>query len=120
MNIKLLLVFIGVTINFTLSAQIKKYCSYTTSGKYVVSLFDDGSKIAAYQLYSPSGTLQKTMSGTWIIRDEGVYGTAYYLTITWTGSNASMPQLKYVAQYDGNGNLQAIIDGSGRTWTSCR
>jgi hypothetical protein len=120
MKQKLLLIFIGIALNFTLSAQIKKYCYTTNSGKYVLSLFDDGSKIAAYQLYSASGSLQKTMSGTWMIRDEGVYGTAYYLTITWTGSNASMPQLKYVAQYDGNGNLQAIIDGSGRTWNSCR
>jgi hypothetical protein len=86
----------------------------------VISLFDDGSKIAAYQLYSTSGSLQKTMSGTWLIRDEGLYGPANYLTISWTGANSNLPQLKFVAQFDGNGNLQAIIDSSGRTWNSCR
>ena len=42
------------------------------------------------------------------------------LTITWTGANAGMAELKYVAQYDGYGSLQGIIDSQNITWNSCR
>jgi hypothetical protein len=28
--------------------------------------------------------------------------------------------LKFVAQYDGYGNLQGIIDGQSRVWNSCK
>jgi hypothetical protein len=97
----------------------KKYCYTTYAGKYEVTLFDDGSKKALYKLYSLSGDLQKTMQGTWLIRDEGVYGPAYMLTLTWTGLNSNMPALKFVCQYDGGGRLQGIIDGQSRVWDRC-
>ena len=100
--------------------QTKKYCYTLSSGKYVLTLYDDGSKKVSYDLYSLSGVLQKTVQGIWMIRDEGVYGPSYFLTISWTGVNSNLQDLKYVVQYDGNGNLQALIDGTGRTWNSCR
>ena len=65
------------------------------------------------------GDLQKTMQGVWVIKDEGVYGPAYILTISWTGLNSNMPSLKFVCQYDGNGGLQGIIDSQNRTWNQC-
>ena len=100
--------------------QVKKFCYTTYAGTYSMSLYDDGSKKAVYQLYNTAGVLQKTMQGEWMLRDEGIYGPAYMLTITWTGANAGMAELKYVAQYDGYGNLQGIIDSQSRTWNSCR
>ena len=100
--------------------QIKKYCYSTYSGKYVMSLYDDGSKKAVYQLFNTDGNLGKTMQGEWMMREEGLYGTAYMITITWSGLNAGMQELKFVAQFDGNGKLQGIIDGQSRIWDSCR
>ena len=102
------------------NAQIKKYCYTTISGKYLVSLNDDETKKVIYQLFDNSGILKKTMQGTWSMRDEGLYGPAYKITVAWTGINSGMQELKFVAQFDGNGNLQAIIDSQNRTWNSCR
>jgi hypothetical protein len=102
-----------------LDRNAKKYCVNTTSGKYEISLTEGGSNHVYYKLYNQSGVLQKTMQGNWILRDEGVYGTAYIITITWTGANSGMPDLKFICQYDGNRELQAIIDGQQRTWNRC-
>lgn len=117
-NILLSALFILVsTLSF---GQVKKFCYTTYSGTYTMSLFDDGSKKAVYQLVNTAGVLQKTMQGEWMLRDEGIYGPAYMLTISWTGVNTGMADLKFVAQYDGYGNLQGIIDSQNRTWNSCR
>lgn len=101
-------------------AQVKKYCYPTISGKYVMSLYEDGTKNVVYQLFDNVGILQKTMQGTWSMRDEGIYGTVYKITMTWTGVNLGMQDLKFIAQLDGYGNLQAIIDAQNRTWNFCR
>ncbi len=109
------------TLIATLSfGQVKKYCYTTYAGTYKISLYEDGSKKAIYQLFNTAGVLQKTMQGEWILRDEGIYGPAYMLTLTWTGVNAGMADLKFVAQYDGAGNLQGIIDSQNRTWNYCK
>lgn len=97
----------------------RKYCYTTYSGKYEISLTEGDSRKATYKLYNKYGDLQKTMQGTWVIRDEGVYGPAYMLTISWTGLNVNMPSLKFVCQYDANGRLQGIIDSQNRTWNQC-
>lgn len=115
----LFIYFFCLISNFSIG-QVKKYCYSTYSGTYSLSLFDDGTKKVVYQLYNTAGVLQKTMQGEWILRDEGVYGTAYMLTVTWTGANIGMQELKFVAQYDGYGSLQGIIDSQSRTWNSCR
>lgn len=101
-------------------SQVNNYCYTTYSGKYVMSLNDDGTKKASYLLYDNSGNIQKAMQGKWMLRDEGVYGTAYVLTITWIGLNAGMQELKFNAQYDGNGSLQGIIDSQSRVWNWCK
>lgn len=99
--------------------SISKYCYTTFDGMYEITLHDDGTKKVFYKLYNKSGSLIKTMQGLWTIRDEGVYGTAMKLTISWTGANSNMQELKYLCQYNGSGNLQAIIDSQSRTWNSC-
>jgi hypothetical protein len=107
--------------SFALSENLqKKFCYQTYLGKYVITLHDDGSKIALYQLYDiQSGALKKTMKGTWTLRDEGIYGPAPTITLTWTGVNQGMVDLKFTAQYDGYGKLQGLIDLQNRIWSSC-
>jgi hypothetical protein len=101
------------------NAQVKKYCYSTYSGKYVMTLHNDGSNKAIYQLYNNRGLLQKTMQGIWLMQDEGVYGSAYMITITWTGLNSNLSKLKFIANFDGNGKLNAITDGESRIWNYC-
>ena len=111
------ILFVSVSIN----AQTKKYCSENYKGKYEISLSDDGSHKAYFNLYdSSSGSLVKTTQGEWSLRDEGVYGAAYILTFTFTGANSNLPAMKFTCQYDGSGNLQALIDSQSRTWNMCR
>jgi hypothetical protein len=97
----------------------RKYCISNNVGKYEISLLEGESNKAYFKLYNGSGALQKTMQGNWVLRDEGVYGTAYKLTISWTGPNAGMADLKFNCQYDGAGLLKALVDPQGRTWNSC-
>ena len=101
------------------SNSTRKYCISNSVGKYEISLLEGGSNKAYFKLYNGSGALQKTMQGNWVLRDEGVYGSAYKLTISWTGPNAGMADLKFNCQYDGSGLLQALFDPQGRTWNSC-
>jgi len=118
---KALFLLVSLTfINVVGFSQFKKFCYTTYSGKYSMALSDDATKKATYTLYDNAGNAQKTMQGQWMLRDEGVYGISYVLTITWTGLNAGMQELKFVAQYDGYGNLQSIIDAQSRVWNSCK
>jgi hypothetical protein len=115
----LLSVFLVLFI-FDGKSQIKNFCYTLSNGKYVLALYDDGTKKVSYDLYSNSGTLQKTVKGTWTLRDEGVYGPSYVLTVAWTGVNAGLPELKFNVVYDGYGNMQSLTDVTGRTWNNCR
>ena len=99
--------------------KMRKFCYNTLKGKYELTLFEDGSKKVIYNLYNSSGQIQKTIQGIWEMKDEGVYGSAYKITISWTGSNSSLPEKKYVCQFDGGGILQNIIDNENRTWYQC-
>lgn len=117
---RLILVLAVVFYSVIVFSQTKKFCYTTYSGKYMLTLYDDGTKKANYSQYNSSGVVQKTMLGNWMLRDEGIYGPAYMLTITWVGVNAGMQELKFVARYDGYGNLQGIIDSQNRTWNSCK
>jgi hypothetical protein len=101
-------------------AQEKKYCISNSSGIYEISLSDDGSGDASFNLYDSNGNLKKSTRGEWSLRDEGVYGTSYTLTFTFTGKNANLPSMKFTCQYDGYGKLQGLIDNQRRTWNSCR
>jgi uncharacterized protein (TIGR02145 family) len=99
--------------------QNRKYCFSNFSGKFELTLLEDGSKKVIYKLYNNSGGLQKTIQGVWELRDEGVYGSAYKITISWSGVNSSLPETKYTCQYSGDGTLQNIIDNQNRTWNPC-
>lgn len=117
---KVLMIICILLVSTTINAQTKKYCSVNYKGKYQISLSDDGSHKAYFNLYSNNGSLVKTTQGEWSLRDEGVYGAAYILTFTFTGANSNLPAMKFTCQYDGSGNLQALIDSQNRTWDMCR
>ena len=102
------------------SKLCKKYCYNNYSGKYELALFDDVSKRVIYKLYNNNGTVDKTMQGKWEKRDEGLYGSAFKIVITWTGKNSGLPETKYLCQYDGFGNLQSLSDIQNRTWNPCK
>jgi YD repeat-containing protein len=111
----LLFTYIGLT------ARNVKYCSESYKGKYEISLIDDGTFKASFNLYeNTTGRLLKSLKGKWTIRDEGVYGTVYRLTFEFTGVDSNLPSMKFTCQYDGYGQLQAIIDSQDRTWDKCR
>ena len=97
----------------------KNYCFNTFKGNYKISLSDDGSHKGLYLLYDSNGNVTKTLQGIWTLQDEGVYGSTYKLTFEFTGSNANLPSMKFVGQFDGNGKLQALIDNQNRTWNQC-
>jgi YD repeat-containing protein len=101
-------------------AQSKKYCVENYNGKYEITLSDDGTHNAMFNLYDNDGNLVKATQGEWTIRDEGVYGAAYRLTYDFTGKNSNLPSMKFTCQYNGSGQLQAIIDSQDRTWNMCR
>ncbi|WP_366520898.1 DUF1573 domain-containing protein [Flavobacterium sp.] len=100
--------------------SIRKYCVYTYKGKYEISLLDNKTFIGYYKLYDNQNNLIKTVQGRWTLRDEGVYGSAYRLTFDFTGANSNLPSMKFTCQYDGSGQLQALIDNQDRTWDLCR
>jgi hypothetical protein len=97
----------------------QKFCSYTATGKYEITLLNDGTFNVYFKLYNSSGNVQKTMQGIWEISDKSNYGAESILDIRWTGLNSNMPNLKYRCQYGANNKLQAIIDGQNRTWQKC-
>lgn len=96
------------------------YCYTNINGRYQLGLDDSGAHNITYQQYNLSGSLIKTVVGKWTLQDEGVYGPAMTLTISFTGKNAGLPSMKFIAQYDGFGNLQGVIDNQGRIWGACR
>lgn len=105
---------------FKIDAQTKKYCVTSYKNKYEISLLDDGTHKAYFKLFDTFDRLQKTTQGIWSLRNEGVYGPAYILTFDFTGINSNLPSMKFTCQYDGSGNLQALIDNQDRTWERCR
>jgi hypothetical protein len=105
---------------FNQSKKIHKFCINNLAYKYVISLNDDDSKLVKFQLYDIyTGELKKTIKGTWMLRDEGIYGPAPTLTISWTGVNTGIQDLKFTAIYSGNGKLQSLMDYENRIWNSC-
>lgn len=96
------------------------YCYTNINGRYQLGLDDGGAHNITYQQYNLSGSLIKTVVGKWTLQDEGVYGPAMTLTISFTDKNAGLPSMKFIAQYDGFGNLQGVIDNQGRIWGACK
>ncbi len=96
-------------------AQLKKFCAQDNNGnKYEISLIE-GSGTAITRTYSSTGTLKNEISGTFSRTDEGVYGSAYFITILLPNGN-----MKFLASYDAEGKVQELKDVSaGRVFYAC-
>jgi tetratricopeptide (TPR) repeat protein len=97
----------------------KKFCVRTTNSMYELTFFEGGANSLLYKLYNNQGNLLKTMQGKWKMQDEGVYGSAYKIRISWSGANTNMPELVFLCQFDAFGSIQGIIDSENRTWQIC-
>ncbi len=94
-----------------------KFCFSNSSQSQSVTLFDKTyhsqfetglEEQPATVVIKTSNGVQKTIQGTWIIRSEGVYGPADFLTITFTGANSQLGKLKFLVLRDNNGNTQTL------------
>ena len=97
----------------------KKFCIRTTNSMYELTFFEGGANAIAYKLYNNQGNVLKTTAGKWKMQDEGVYGSAYKIRISWSGANTNMPELVFLCQFDAFGSIQGIIDSENRTWQIC-
>lgn len=97
----------------------KKFCIRTTNSMYELTFFEGGANSILYKLYNNQGNLLKTMQGKWKMQDEGVYGSAYKIRISWSGANTNIPELVFLCQFDAFGSIQGIIDSENRTWQIC-
>ena len=91
--------------------SIESYCYSTLKGEFKITLMEDG-KSAFYNLFDANGSLQKTMVGKWVIRESTV-------VITWTGSNAGMPDLRMACQRRSDDSIKALVDSESRIWNNC-
>ena len=113
--------FFIIIFNIILSvthAQTKTYCYTLKDGTvYKLNVFEsnDTESKVVYNLYSKDGYLLKTLKGSYIIIDEGVYSTARKIVADFNGS-----QLKWLIIYDNNGQAQSLQDEVKRTiWDKC-
>jgi tetratricopeptide (TPR) repeat protein len=101
------------------NANSKKFCYKMLGNSYELNINQGGSRTVTYKLFNSQGILQKTIQGNWNLRDEGAYGSAYKLTLTWTGLNSKMEPLVFLCQYDAFGSIQGLIDSQNRSWDKC-
>jgi len=86
-------------------SQSKNFCASDAVGKkYELNLVEGAGKITA-KTYSSSGALIGTLNGTWSIQNEGVYGSAYFLTAVFSSGT-----MKFLVIGDGTGDIQKLQD----------
>jgi uncharacterized protein (TIGR02145 family) len=112
---KYLFLFSLILPLFVANAQIKIFCAKDNQGnKYEINL-TEGAGSAIVRTYTSSGELKNQLSGTFTMSDEGVYGSAYYVTVSLTNGN-----MKFLATFDSNGKIQELKDVvAGRVFVLC-
>jgi uncharacterized protein (TIGR02145 family) len=110
-----LFLIVVLLASFQTNAQTKKFCAQDKQGtKYEISL-TEGSGTAITRTYSSTGVLKNQISGTFSKTDEGVYGSAYFITIFLPNGN-----MKFLASYDAEGKIQDLKDVlAGRVFYGC-
>ncbi len=101
------------------ASSTKKFCYATSMYKYELTMEEGSTNKVYYKLYNSNGKLEKTIQGIWTMRNDGVYGNAYNLTIEWTGANSSMSDLKFNCRFYANGQIQSLTDNQKRVWEQC-
>ena len=83
------------------------FCAFNQNGeKYELNLVDGTGSLTFVQ-YNRSGVIVKTVSGTWSMRDEGVYGPFERLTV-----NIPVGQMKFLVVRTSRGAIQELQDES--------
>lgn len=83
----------------------KKFCAIDSYGKKYELNLTEGSGIITAKTYSSSGALLGNLNGSWSIQNEGVYGSAYFLTAKFSSGT-----MKFLVVRDGYGNIQELQD----------
>ncbi len=98
-----------------IKAQPQNFCAKDNQGnKYEISLIQ-GSGKAITSTYTSSGVMKNQISGTFSRTDEGVYGSAIFVTIFLPNG-----KMKFLASYDSEGHIQELKDVlAGRVFYSC-
>ena len=112
----LLFLLIGILFSSSSFSQgTTSFCAYDNYGsKFELNLNDDA-KTLTYKKYTSNGNLIQTLYGTYLLRDEGVYGSALKVVASVNGST-----MKWIVIIDGFGNTQELKDESaGRVWSPC-
>ena len=112
----LLFLLIGILFSSSSFSQgTTSFCAYDNYGsKFELNLNDDA-KTLTYKKYTSNGNLIQTLYGTYLLRDEGVYGSALKVVASVNGST-----MKWIVIIDGFGNTQELRDESaGRVWSKC-
>lgn len=116
---KIIFLLAIVVLPFVSKSQSYKFCSYTSTSKYVMTFNQNDQQTASFKLFDSNDNLVKTTTGNWEFREEGVYGAATYIIYKFNGANANLPDMKFLYIRDGNGSPQEIRDVKDRTWSRC-
>jgi hypothetical protein len=104
---KLFIFILSFPLLTSFGQSVNSFCAFNQNGeKYELNLVDGTGSLTFVQ-YNRSGVIVKTVSGTWSMRDEGVYGPFERLTI-----NIPVGQMKFLVVRTSRGAIQELQDES--------
>ena len=113
---KLFIFILSFPLLTSFGQSTNSFCAFNQNGeKYELNLVDGTGSLTFVQ-YNRSGVIVKTVSGTWSMRDEGVYGPFERLTV-----NIPVGQMKFLVVRTSRGAIQELQDESAykRNFQSC-
>jgi hypothetical protein len=104
---KLFIFILSFPLLTSFGQSVNSFCAFNQNGeKYELNLVDGTGSLTFVQ-YNRSGVIVKTVSGTWAMRDEGVYGPFERLTV-----NIPVGQMKFLVVRTSRGAIQELRDES--------
>ncbi len=104
---KLFIFILSFPLLTSFGQSVNSFCAFNQNGeKYELNLVDGTGSLTFVQ-YNRSGVIVKTVSGTWSMRDEGVYGPFERLTV-----NIPVGQMKFLVVRTSRGAIQELRDES--------
>jgi hypothetical protein len=104
---KLFIFILSFPLLTSFGQSTNSFCAFNQNGeKYELNLVDGTGSLTFVQ-YNRSGVIVKTVSGTWSIRNEGVYGPFERLTV-----NIPVGQMKFLVVRTSRGAIQELQDES--------
>jgi hypothetical protein len=104
---KLFIFILSFPLLTSFGQSVNSFCAFNQNGeKYELNLVDGTGSLTFVQ-YNRSGVILKSVSGTWSMRDEGVYGPFERLTV-----NIPVGQMKFLVVRTSRGAIQELQDES--------